>query len=269
MHKFFSFCLSVLSATSLAAQQKDRPLEFEVVSVRTPQQLPVEEYAANIAKFRVTIEPPLVRMPYERMDRILLRAFDATRTQLSAPDWTRATYYAIDARMPAGTTVRDLPEMLRNMLAERFGMTYHHESRGTDVLALTVAKSGLKAKRTETEAPLRISSTPRDSPRKLGMHFELATTLPGLADLLKERSGFQVVDETGLSGIYSFAFDYYMLGGLGEDGKPLDPPAGDYSVARARWLAEGLAPLGLRLSLGKVTLDNITVDHLNRTPTEN
>jgi uncharacterized protein (TIGR03435 family) len=49
-----------------------------------------------------------------------------------APDWINSQHYSIDAKMPAGATPKDVPEMLKSMLSARFGLSYHTEVRSVE-----------------------------------------------------------------------------------------------------------------------------------------
>jgi uncharacterized protein (TIGR03435 family) len=203
-------------------------------------------------------------MPYESLAQILRRAFGLPRPQVAAPEWTEFRHFSIDARVPEGASADDVPAMLLSMLSERFHMTYHSEVRNTAVLLLTLAKGGLKAE----------PSPEQPRPRswligELGRHYELATTSAGLADFLKQRSSFPVNDTTGLAGSYLFSFDFYPFGKQGADGKYVGLPTGDFLTSQAVRYDEALAPLGLRLTLSKMRLDNIIIDHIDRVPTEN
>jgi uncharacterized protein (TIGR03435 family) len=146
----------------------------------------------------------------------------------------------------------------------RFRMTYHREVRDTPALVLTSAKGGIKAEAAALESPPRGRANGHG-----GMHYELTTTSTGLANFLKERTFSPVVDRTGLVGVYLFSFDFYLFGKLDEDGKPLEPPTGDFFMDQAYHYNEALAPLGLRLTPSKVLLENVVIDHLDRVPTEN
>jgi uncharacterized protein (TIGR03435 family) len=183
-----------------------------------------------------------------------------------APEWTVLERFSIEAKIPDGATRDDLPEMFRSMLSKRFHMVYHKEVRNTSVLLLTLSKGGIKAEKAE---PAQISSHRGHPIGRLGMHIELTATSAGLAEYLKEGTFSPVVDRTGLDGPYLFSFDLYPLGPEGEDGKPLEPFSGDFLADLARHYNEALAPLGLRLTPSKLPLENVIIDHLDRTPTEN
>jgi uncharacterized protein (TIGR03435 family) len=256
---------AVLAAEPLSAQGTGPAKEFEVVSIRDAPELSPQDRMAVDPRTRVSrISPGLVRMPYESVARILQRAFGLARPQVIAPEWTESRHFSIAAKLPDGATRDDVPEMLRNMLSVRFHLAYHTEVRNTPVLVLSLAKGGIKA---ETAA---VQSRRRGSPIDHGgMHYELATTFAGLADFLKEQTFSPVLDRTGLLNTYSFSFDFYLFGKLGEDGKPLEPPTDDFPADVARHYGEALAPLGLLLTPSKAALENVIIDHLDREPTEN
>jgi uncharacterized protein (TIGR03435 family) len=258
-------CGAAIAGAQVCAQGTARAKEFEVVSIRDVRELSMEEYRKVDPRARLPqISGGSVRMPYESMERILQRAFGLARTQVIAPEWTNSRYFSIAAKMPDGATQDDIPEMLRNMLLARFHMGYHTEVRNTPALVLTLAKSGIKA-----EAAVAQSRPQRRSIGRLGGHYELATTSAGLADFLHRLTAEPVVDRTGLLDSFLFSFDFYPFGKLGEDGRPLEPASGDFVTDQARHCDDALAPLGLRVALSKVPLENVIIDQLGRAPTEN
>ena len=68
-----------------------------------------------------------------------------------------AQRFDVLAKMPEGTTKEQVPEMLRTLLAERFKLTIHRETKDHAVYALVVAKGGPKMKEAE---PLPVAAAP-------------------------------------------------------------------------------------------------------------
>jgi uncharacterized protein (TIGR03435 family) len=66
--------------------------------------------------------------------------------QVTALDWTATTRFNILAKLPAGANKTQIPEMLQAVLAERFGLVVHRESKEQQVYALVVGKDGPKLK---------------------------------------------------------------------------------------------------------------------------
>jgi uncharacterized protein (TIGR03435 family) len=67
--------------------------------------------------------------------------------RLVGPDWMEAgEKFDIVAKLPDGATPDHLPEMFQSLLEDRFGLTFHRESREQPIYALEVSKGGLKLK---------------------------------------------------------------------------------------------------------------------------
>ncbi len=76
---------------------------------------------------------------------LLLRAYGLKSYQISGPGWLDSAWYRhIRANVPPGATKEQFDAMLRNLLAERFNLTLHHEAKDLAVYELAVGKSGPK-----------------------------------------------------------------------------------------------------------------------------
>src|SRR5580704_15458207 len=75
---------------------------------------------------------------------LLEKAYDLKRDRISGPGWMSSEYYTINAKIPPGTTPEQFRLMLQKLLAERFQMTLHRESKEISVYRLKVAKNGPK-----------------------------------------------------------------------------------------------------------------------------
>jgi uncharacterized protein (TIGR03435 family) len=81
---------------------------------------------------------------------LLKRAYDISPDQISGPDWLDSERYDIVAKVPPGTTPEQFRLMLQNLLAERFELRQHRETKTLPVYLLTVANNGPKLEPTET-----------------------------------------------------------------------------------------------------------------------
>ncbi len=63
---------------------------------------------------------------------------------ISAPDWLNFERYDIAAKFPAGTPLEQVRVMLQNLLADRFKLKLHRESKELPIYALVAAKNGPK-----------------------------------------------------------------------------------------------------------------------------
>ena len=213
--------------------------------------------------------------------------------EISGPGWLDTERYTISATIPPGTTQEQFRLMLQNLLAERFGLKFHHDHRIVPAYDLVVASGGPKLK----ESDPRANATPLASPQSRtpavdndgfpvlpqGRDFaqllenrrnRISARMPMLAfaGRLERETGRPVRDKTGLSGTYDFRLDY-SIEGLG----------GQRWVAMAQQGLDAGAPddggptlfnalqqqLGLKLEDRKEPFDIIVIDHLEKVPTEN
>ena len=85
-----------------------------------------------------------------------MTAYDVKPYQVSGPDWLDTERYDIAAKVPAGATKEQVNAMWQSLLAERFGVTLHHESKEFQVEELVIGRGGHKLKESAEDpaAPL-------------------------------------------------------------------------------------------------------------------
>jgi uncharacterized protein (TIGR03435 family) len=187
---------------------------------------------------------------------VLARAFEVQSEQVVAPDFVRAEYFDIQAKLPAAAAKEQVPQMLQQMFAERFKLSYHRDTRNYQDTVLTVGKGGMKlarlpdgAKRSTSRVPLADGST--------------QITMTGrVTDLFPVMGSFgefpHIVDETGLEGLYTWVRD--------------QAPASagmSFGDATHESFRNMLEAAGLKLETRTVPKDTIVVDHLEKSPTDN
>src|SRR5258706_8034367 len=129
-------------ATLLAASQT--PLSFEVASIKP---------AAPITDGRIQIgmggDAGRINFSNVSVRDMLTQAYNVKDYQITGPDWLRSVRFDVTATLPANTSRDKVPEMLQTLLADRFKVALHRETKELPVYALLVAKSGLKVKKAE------------------------------------------------------------------------------------------------------------------------
>jgi uncharacterized protein (TIGR03435 family) len=194
------------------------------------------------------------------------------------PGWVNQTRYDVDVKAPNGTpSLAEYRVMLRTLMADRFALKMHTESKPIDVFALVLARSdGKLSPNLKTwDETCNGQPPPTNLPNPKGPHCGAFFRPDGMAmegvsmgvvaDMLSSPpSGLdrQVVDRTGLTGIYTFHLDFQFR-------RP-DTPAG---AAAADPFAPSLftalqEQLGLKLESAKGTTDVYIVDSAER-PSEN
>ena len=186
---------------------------------------------------------------------LLTRAFRIEWQQLNTPDFTHDEFFDIQATLPAGAMPEQVPGMLQAMLAERFKLAYHRETREYQVNVLSVGKSGMKLPRLpdSTQLPYTGNRLPDGSIRET-----LTGRVSSLFPVMNSFGGLQMVDETGLDGIYTWV--RVQL--------PPTPGMSYQDIVQDAFKAM-IEAAGLKLETRKVLKETIVVDRLEKLPTEN
>lgn len=237
--------LCLLLAAVLASAQTT---SFDAVSIRP------NASAQGASSIRAS--PGRVTMTNVNLRKVILNAYgipDDRVYALAGPDWIAVDAFDIVATFPANTAGNAIREMLKTILAERFHLVLHTETRQVANYSLVVAKGGAKIKAVAEGDP-RTSSRPG--------HFEATKiTMKKFADLIGREAGRPVSDATGLEGVYDFTLDWSPSAGLrvdaGESAAPA-PAADGPSVFTA--LEE---QLGLHLESGRGPTAVLVVDKVS------
>jgi uncharacterized protein (TIGR03435 family) len=183
--------------------------------------------------------------------RMITYGYGVKPYEVDGPAWLQDDLFDIEAILPEGTTVSQVPAMVRQLLADRFGLRVSWQTKEVRGFFLEVAPGGPRLQRSPDEAPKRtLISTGR-----LVMN---SVSIPELCDVLSGRFGRPVVDRTGLAG----AFDFII------PSPGVLMPEGDRSESSEDliWVLRGL---GLKIQNTKLTVRYLTVEHALRNPTSN
>jgi uncharacterized protein (TIGR03435 family) len=194
--------LPVSFAQSPAAQAEDP--RFEVVSIKpVPRPTPGAD-RAGASRMGFNVDGARVDIKGYSLFSLLGRAFHVDAPQLIAPGFARDQFFEIQATLPAGATRAQVPEMLQAMLAERFKLAYHRETREYQMTVLTVGKGGMKLPRVPEGTRMTYSSTRLpDGSTRTTQTGNVASLFP----VMNSFGGLQLVDETGLDGNYTWVRD--------------------------------------------------------------
>ncbi len=192
---------------------------------------------------------------------LLIRAFDVKNYQIDGIDKDSLQFYSIEAKLPEGATPDQVPAMLQTMLADRFELKYHRESRIEPVLALVVDKNGAKIPKADEKSRKGISFGGNG-------HLEFhRQTMAEVARSLSVDLGKPVLDVTNLEGEFEFKMDVDPLDLPGLI--ILRAPGGDAPPSSNPSIQSALAAFGLKLEARKAPIEHIVVDSVRKTPTEN
>ncbi len=186
-------------------------------------------------------DPGRVTMQNVTLKRCIMRAYEVPDIQITGgPKWLDESRYDIEARAGYAAQYAELNQMLQTLLAERFHLKLHHETRSLQGYAIVVAKDGLKM---TPSAPGTRGHT-NDGP---GSVVSANTSISRLALKLSVLLKVPVVDETGVNGSFDFALRWIP-------DEAADPTAGPSLFTAIH------EQLGLRLEGRKVPVDMLVVD---------
>jgi uncharacterized protein (TIGR03435 family) len=203
----------------------------------------------------------MVNMP---LDALLTQGLQVNPDQIvGEPGWAKSDRWNVEAKVAgedvdalARMTFAQRQAMFQQVLADRFGMKVHGETRELPVYALVVAKGGAKVTESKAAPDMasggkgslpRITPGPRD-----GDLTGQNVTMDVLASVLSRYVDRSVIDKTGLTGSYDLAIRW--AGGADTSGPSI------FTVVQEQ--------LGLRLEPTKAPVPVIVIDHLER-PREN
>jgi len=222
-------------------------LAFEVASIKPAGPPDPAKMMSGQMRIGITIDQGRVDIGFFSLADLIQTAYKVKPYQITGPPWMSAERFEIHAKLPDGATKEQVPEMLQTLLADRFKLAMHRDSKEQSTYALVVAKGGHKLKdsvpEVEATAPAEepkgasggiTFGTPEGQvkmkptangmtmtggpvgPMKMtvgpaGMHMEAAKmTMTTFAEMLIRFVDRPVVDMTELKGTYQVAIDLSM-----------------------------------------------------------
>lgn len=239
----------LLLFTSPVFAQTPPALEFEVASVKPSQAPPgnsdVHEDRGRLSMRNVTLK------------RCIRGAYNIPETLVfGGPKWVDDERYDIQAKAASPAGDHDMMIMLQALLADRFKLVYHRETRPTAGYALVVAKGGLKAQPSADDAHSRTNS------RRDGIDAQ-ASTMADLAQKLSDTLHLPVADLTATRGRFDFHVQWTP-----EDSKARPPSAGEKATGAdpggPSIFAALQEQLGLKLESRKVAVEVLVIDRAEK-----
>ncbi len=202
---------------------------------------------------RLRVGPGSVTLQYFSLMECIRWAYNVNAQQISGPAWLNSQRFDIIAKAASRSTEAQLRAMMQHLLAERFKMKLHRDSKEFNVLTLTIAKGGTKCKPSEGDGEMGFGSKGQGAIAV--SHATSAQLAAALADIL----GQPVVDKTGLQGHYDCSMD--MRSYVPESGTEPDVIGLITAVLREQ--------MGLGVSSRKTPLPVYVIEHIEKMPTAN
>lgn len=228
--------------------------------------------------------------------------------RVTGPDWMADQRFDISAKLPPGAAEDQIPEMLQALLADRFKLAVHRESKEVPLYALVVGKDGFKLK---AAAPEKDTAPPPQNaldtmngiqfrqtriPNPDGNGVTVTMTNPRMGTVrespLQSPDGVRRLEAPNISleGLAELltivaapALPFRDMTGItGRYQAVLDVPLGDFRAIMAgphdpadaqnamlRAGQDALKKLGLQLEPRKGPVETIVVDRVEKNPSDN
>jgi len=197
---------------------------------------------------------------------LIMFAYSVQMKQIvGAPSWIERDRYDINATPDVeGTPTADQVRILiRNLLADRFQLKFHHDKRELSAFVLTVGKDGPKLKASQPNGNLHgVGMQPAKTGAMLfANNSPISAFTNFLQSLVLDRP---VVDQTGITGKYDMTVTFTMDDSFFNGHPPAFPKPAD-DVEPAPSLFDAIQQqLGLKLSAEKAQVDVLAIDHVEK-----
>jgi len=226
---------------------------FEVASVKASP--PSSDSMRMRVQPVVTSSPGGVTMLNASLKALIQWAYHVQTIQVMAPGWLDQNHYDVVAKTAAPASNEELRQMMQTLLADRFKLAFHRETKEMQAYVVTVAKTGHKMKPSEGEGPIEMKPTGK------GLNILFThVTMAELTEMASSPLDGVVVDQTGLKGAWDFTIDGSFFA--------MQKPA-DMQEAIGMMIQVMNEQLGIKVEQKKVPTEVLIVDRAEKIPVEN
>jgi uncharacterized protein (TIGR03435 family) len=188
---------------------------------------------------------------------------------LGGPKWLDSERFDIQAKMESGGAQRldalsrdqrsaETRAMFQQLLADRFKLAVHWETRELPVYALVVAKGGPLLH--ESKNGLGESGTSAGTGQLSAKGLTLTELAEALTQELSSELGRVVIDKTGIQGRYDLALNWTPQSGMNDSASQPDAGPSIFTAFKEQ--------VGLKLESARGPVKVLVIDHVEM-PTEN
>jgi uncharacterized protein (TIGR03435 family) len=237
----------------LPAMAADAKPSFEVATIKPSQpDRPGKGFGVRGSHFNTinTTLADLIKFSYGVQDKQII----------GAPAWAESDKFDIEAQpdVPGAPNKDQVSMMVQKLLADRFQLKFHKETKELPAYVLTAAKTEPKMKKSETEDQLPGLFFTNISPATLNVRN---ATMDDLCHLFQSAVlDRPVVDKTAITGKWNFQLkwtaDESQFSGMGVK----VPPPSDAADAPPPLFTAIQEQIGLKLDAGKAQVEVLVID---------
>ena len=242
---------AVAAGCGLAAQAVAAAPSFEVASVKASQMT-----GPGSRRERIESPPGSLIMSNVRFVTAVRWAYHVFDYQVSGPGWIGDERFNISAKAASPVGEIELRRMLGALLAERFQLAIHRETKEMQAYVVTVGRNGHKMQQSATTGAMSVKQN--------GMVATVERAdLDEIAAMASQPLRAPVINATGLTGLWDFKVDIapYLTPEVTSARNPTDLIGVGITAVQEQ--------LGLRVESKKVPVEMIVIDRAEKVPTEN
>lgn len=247
---------AVPSTATASPQQDTKPAVFDIVAIRpSDPTLRGDCYmkgqpGGQTFTGRCVPLSLIVKYAYKIIDSQIV----------GGPGWMNTELYDFEAKTDRPVTRAEVATLFQTLLADRFKLQFHNETRTLSALVLTVDKAAHKMKANDSsyEWDIPIMPMPGSIPKFKGTRCPMYY----LSWWIAQRESRPVLDKTGLSGFWDFTLEF-IPEGMGEGRRSANGdlgPAMDGSSLSTALRQQ----LGLKLESEKAPVEVYVIDHVEK-----
>jgi uncharacterized protein (TIGR03435 family) len=241
--------------TAASRPQADAPMMMPKDADPGWEAVTIKPTDPNDTVSHINIQGRHVMVEGEPLESMLRFAYSVQRGQIvGAPEWMKTERWDVSGvpNVPGLPNLPQFQSMMRKLLVERFGLTFHREQREMPVFALTVAKGGAKLVKSTRDPSLGPGSG-GGAANGIEDHRYTNTSMSALALMLMIYVDRPIVDQTGMQERYDFQLRWTRdeAAATGPDSPP-----GLFTAMQEQ--------LGLKLQPAKAPADVLVIDKVER-----
>jgi uncharacterized protein (TIGR03435 family) len=221
-----AFAQPPAAPTPPSAAPAAAPLAFDAISIHpTKSVMTTVNNGVEIRRTFARTTPDGYSVGNGNLKLLIMEAYNIKWDSIvGGPDWIGTNGYDIDAKVTPATdapppklTKAQLRQMIQSLLADRFKLVVHDETKDAPIYELQIAKSGSKLPESTPGdgfakgiKGLDGNPVPIGYPMPLGRGrlFGQAVTIASLAESLSHELERLIVDKTGLTGKYDLSLEW-------------------------------------------------------------
>ena len=180
---------------------------------------------------------------------------------VGGPDWLATERFDIEAKFERAVSKEQMMLMMQVLLAERFKLNVHRETKELRAYTLTIGKNGPKVASAQPDERETLLQRRKDDPAGAGQELVVhKNSIARFTEYLSRQFEQPVVDKTGLQGDFSFTLHWVP---------DVNPPVSRLDVFGPAGIQAIEDQLGLKMEATRIPIEVLVIDHVERIPTEN